>query len=44
MLEVSVQLHASAAISPGKEPPVSIGYEVGLTPEPVWRTLRRENA
>jgi hypothetical protein len=22
--------------SPGKEPPVPIGYEAGLAPEPVW--------
>jgi hypothetical protein len=30
-LEVSGQLHAPAALPPGKEPPVPIGYEVGWT-------------
>jgi hypothetical protein len=44
LLEVSDQLHARAALPPGKEPPVSIGYEVGWTPEPVWTTWRRENS
>jgi hypothetical protein len=30
-LEVSGQLHAPAALPPGKEPPVPIGQEVGWT-------------
>jgi hypothetical protein len=33
-----------AALSPGKEPPVSIGYEAVWAPEPVWTTQRRENS
>jgi hypothetical protein len=28
-LEVSGQLHAAAALPPGKEPPVPTGWEVG---------------
>jgi hypothetical protein len=36
---VSGQLHAPAALPPGKEPPVPIGYEVGWTSEPVWTML-----
>jgi hypothetical protein len=43
-LEASGQLHAPAALTPGKEPPVPIGEEVGLIPEPVWTTWRRENS
>jgi hypothetical protein len=31
LLEVSGQLQAPAALPPGKEPPVPIGYEVGWT-------------
>jgi hypothetical protein len=31
-LEVSGQLHAPAALSPGKEPPVPIGQEAGWAP------------
>jgi hypothetical protein len=38
---VSGQLHALAALPPGKEPPVPIGYEVGWTPEPVWTAWNR---
>jgi hypothetical protein len=38
------QLHASAALTPGKELLVPIGQEVGWTPEPVWTTWRRENS
>jgi hypothetical protein len=29
-MEVSGQLHALAALPPGKEPPVTIGYEAGV--------------
>jgi hypothetical protein len=35
-MEVSGQLHASAAISPEKETMVPIGWEVGWAPEPGW--------
>jgi hypothetical protein len=38
---VSGQLHTLAALPPGKEPSVPIGYEVGLTPESVWTTWRK---
>jgi hypothetical protein len=41
---VSGQLHARAALAPEKESPVPIAQEVGLTPEPVWTTWRRENS
>jgi hypothetical protein len=41
---MSGQFHAPAALSPGKEPPVPIGYEVGWTPEPVWTTWRSKNS
>jgi hypothetical protein len=43
-LELSGQLHAPAALPPGKEPPVPIGEEGRWTPEPVWTTWRRENS
>jgi hypothetical protein len=43
-LEMSGELHAPAALPPGKEHPVHIGEEVGWTPEPVWTTWRRENS
>jgi hypothetical protein len=33
---VSGRLHAPAALPPGKEPLVPIGYEAGWTPEPFW--------
>jgi len=36
---VNGQLHAPAALLSGEEPLLSVGYEVGWTPEPVW-TLR----
>jgi hypothetical protein len=35
-MEVSGQLHAAAALPPGKEPLVTIGYEAGWVPEPFW--------
>jgi hypothetical protein len=41
---VSGQLHAQAALLPGKEPPVPIGQEVGWTPELVWTTCRTESS
>jgi hypothetical protein len=42
--QVSVQLHAPAALLPGKEPAVPIGQEAGYTPEPVWMTWRSGNS
>jgi hypothetical protein len=36
------QLHAPVALLPGREPSVPIGYEAGLTPEPVWKLWRKE--
>jgi hypothetical protein len=41
-MEVSDQLHAPAALHPGKEPQVPTGEEAGWTPEPVWKLWRRE--
>jgi hypothetical protein len=38
---VSGQLHAPAALPPGKVPPVSIGYKAGWAPEPIWTLWRR---
>jgi hypothetical protein len=35
-MEVGGQLHASAALPPEKERTVSIGFEAGWAPEPVW--------
>jgi hypothetical protein len=35
-MEVSGQLHAPAALSPGKEPLVPIVQEAGWAPEPFW--------
>jgi hypothetical protein len=43
-LEVSGQLHAPAALTPGKEPPVPIEQEVRWTSEPVWTIWRSENS
>jgi hypothetical protein len=43
-LEMSGQLHASAALPPQKEPTVLIGYEAGWIQEPVWTTWRKENS
>jgi hypothetical protein len=33
-----------ARFTPGEKPPVSVGYEVEWTPEPVWTTWRRKNS
>jgi hypothetical protein len=43
---VSGQLHAPAALLPGKELPLPtpIGYEAGWVPEPVWTLWRRQNS
>jgi hypothetical protein len=35
-MEVSGQLHALAALLPGKEPMVPTEQEAGWAPEPVW--------
>jgi hypothetical protein len=40
--EMSGQLHASAALPPGKEPLVPTGQDAGCAPEPVWTRWRRE--
>jgi hypothetical protein len=37
---VSGQRHASAALYPGKGPPVPIVQEAGWAPEPVWTEAR----
>jgi len=41
-MQDNVQVHASDALPPGKEPPVAIEWEVGWAPEPVWTRWRRE--
>jgi hypothetical protein len=41
-LKVSGQLHASAALSQGKEPRAAIGWEAGWALEPFWMTRRKE--
>jgi hypothetical protein len=43
-MEVSGQLHAPAALPPGKESPVPSGEEAGWATELVWITLRREKS
>jgi hypothetical protein len=40
-MEGSCQLHALAALSPGKDFLVSIEEEVGWTPEPVWTKMEK---
>jgi hypothetical protein len=35
-MEASGQLHAPAALPPGKEPPAPIGQEAGRVPEPKY--------
>jgi hypothetical protein len=41
-MEVSFQFHVPAALFPEKEPPVPIGQEAELAPEPVWTRWRSE--
>jgi hypothetical protein len=41
---MSGQLQAPAALPPGKEFPVPIGYESGWDPELVWALCRREKS
>jgi len=43
-MEMSGQFHASAALLPGKEPLVPIGYKAGWAPEPVWTQLREKSS
>jgi hypothetical protein len=43
-MEVSGLIHAPAASSPGKKPPVIIGYEDGCASELVWTLWRREKS
>jgi hypothetical protein len=42
LMEVSVQLHALATLSPGKEPLDLTEQESEWDPEPVWSLLERE--
>lgn len=41
-MEVRGQLHASAALPPGKGSPVPIVQEDGQAPEPVWKWQLQE--
>jgi hypothetical protein len=42
-MEVSGQLHAPAALPPGKDHPVPIWWKAGWAPEPIWtQQWRRE--
>jgi hypothetical protein len=41
-MEKNVQLHAPAALYPGKEPPVPICLETGHAPEPVWTRWQKK--
>jgi hypothetical protein len=38
-MEVSGQIHAPAALPPGKEPLVTTGKEAGWAPDPVWTAV-----
>jgi hypothetical protein len=42
-MKVSGQLHAPAALLPGKEPPIPMGEEAVWAPEPILMLLRRKN-
>jgi hypothetical protein len=42
ILWLSGRIHAPAALSPVKEPPVHIGQEAGWAPEPIWTLWRRK--
>jgi hypothetical protein len=39
-MEVSGQFHVLAALTPWKEPPLTIGYKAEWAPEPIWTFLR----
>jgi hypothetical protein len=43
-LGVDVQLQAPAALSPGKDPPVTMGLEAGRAPKEVWTMCREEKS
>jgi hypothetical protein len=43
-MEVSGQLHAPAALAPGKELPILIRYEACWVPQAVWTLWRKENS
>jgi hypothetical protein len=43
-MKVSGQIHAPAALSPGKEPPVPVGYEAGWAQDLVWTLWSREKS
>jgi hypothetical protein len=43
-MEVSLQLHYPAALSPGRKPLVTIEYKAVWAPEPVWMRLWREHS
>jgi hypothetical protein len=43
-MEVSGQLHEPAALPPGKEPLVPIGWEAGWAPEPVSTEGEEKNS
>jgi hypothetical protein len=40
-VEVCGHLHAPAALPPGREPLVPIGWEAGWAPEPFWTRVKR---
>jgi len=42
ILNLGIQIHAPAALLPGKKPLLPIGYEAGWDPVPVWLRWRRE--
>jgi hypothetical protein len=44
LLELSDQIHASAALSQWEKPPVPIGYEARRSSEPLRKIWRRENS
>jgi hypothetical protein len=41
-MELSGQLHALAGLPPGKDSPITIGYEAAWAPEPVCRCCGEE--
>jgi hypothetical protein len=43
-MEVSGQLRASVALPQGKEPSVTVGWEAGWAPEPVWTLWSTEES
>jgi hypothetical protein len=43
-MEASGQLHAPAALPPGKAPPIPTGYEAWWAPESVWMLWRRDKS